>query len=1314
MPPKKTPAPIDRPLSKAYLRQFSGWSTAYPPGMSEPNSLRVMDNVMITREGAARVRPGMRSYLPVKTEYPLVGSHEVFYTEDGKAYLVAVRTETAVEFRAIVEIDDVPTMVTLAEAGFAELGDAGSIQFSLDTTYVKYVQIDNKIFALSNAPEPMLMFWVGTERKVKRLAEISRPDWTVPDKLTGVQPDGSTWVLSSDPLSRRINLVRNPNFEGNTGNWYPRSAYTELVRSSTEKYQGSHSGRLRSLPKRRNLLNQPLHDVASTGVYGWKEGARVQPLSVVSNSMKITFDSGKNRDQFCYAKSFLTGVTPGQKLRISFDLAAVSNLRRWQTAIRFYRSNNEQIGTMELTGGNGNFELGRKYSIEITVPTQAAKARACIGGYPSSSSRTGMLRIKNVYMGTPPSSQLDGNMGADYYWTGSENASDSVYHPSQTVQVDHLNMAGGPGNYVATVYVKSQVARTIRVEARAYNASGSQIAKATRTGTTTLTWNRHNSGTLAAPVGTVKVDMNIEIDGVPRNESHYIDGAMLEGGTTAVNDYFDGDTAPEVGGLTVRRWEGEAHNSRSFEEVFDAAANSNPPAESPTTSTLISSNPAANVYNFGFFYTIGNEIGESAESQITTIKTQRPWTAWKWVTPTGADTNAPELCADQLVVYMPQDVFDAAIAAGATHWSAYFYTWGPNDVPPVTATKFAEIPLGPDSAYGKDSWARLTPQMVSIGDTDPLIPTEQTRLNSTDPSRGSQGLVAADRLILVGDPADPARISWSGGQAGKYYNFSPQQGGGSKQLTSGNLYLTAAVKLWQNPQSVDTLTILNMGDDGRSNAYYMQPATITSLSESIQVMGFEEISSMPGTSSPYGCEVLNNALYHPQEQSLIKSTANNYNLSHKTVTDEIENMWRALQTHRRIVSSQLENRLYYLVHNRLGEPLEPDCWGNEVWVCDIAAKSPTWSRWRAQGISLRTIEINNVVMMSIVRPDGIFAFAPERDNDQRFDPVTGELEYVNIPWYLETNTQGANRAHDAWCNLQQANVMLGNFEGQMRYGIRGKDVNGMDILLSKLVYSTVPPPDGIPTDDTVDTDEQLTTIVPTDREDFFLIRKLMKEWVFFAGSEYETVLEYTDKTPADVLTDETQWEEAAFGYAYPQPDPVPVAEGMQLSWSAAPSQSPTANGLQGISQSVTESQQYRLTLTVQADVGAARWRVTQGFKSSSAWVTPDGTEQTMSLVVQADQTRGEIYGIEVEGTDWPNAGTHVVTGYVFEALEDEIDVPKFCGGQIGLVQYRYTPATVNVGYEYGSVETFEYGASGSLPTTTDSGVPQPYVDMSIP
>ena len=43
-------APIDRPLSRAYLRKFTGWSTAYPPGMSDPTSLRVMHNCSITAD----------------------------------------------------------------------------------------------------------------------------------------------------------------------------------------------------------------------------------------------------------------------------------------------------------------------------------------------------------------------------------------------------------------------------------------------------------------------------------------------------------------------------------------------------------------------------------------------------------------------------------------------------------------------------------------------------------------------------------------------------------------------------------------------------------------------------------------------------------------------------------------------------------------------------------------------------------------------------------------------------------------------------------------------------------------------------------------------------------------------------------------------------------------------------------------------------------------------------------------------------------------------------------------------------------------
>ena len=134
MPPKaRPPAPIDRPLSKAYLREFAGWSTAYPPGLSEPNSLRVMENVQVTREGAARVRPGLRSYLRTKSPLPIVGSHELFYLPAGKAYLVAVRetvdvgTEDEREivgFRVIGPNSDGDiVMDTLANFGFTVPAD---------------------------------------------------------------------------------------------------------------------------------------------------------------------------------------------------------------------------------------------------------------------------------------------------------------------------------------------------------------------------------------------------------------------------------------------------------------------------------------------------------------------------------------------------------------------------------------------------------------------------------------------------------------------------------------------------------------------------------------------------------------------------------------------------------------------------------------------------------------------------------------------------------------------------------------------------------------------------------------------------------------------------------------------------------------------------------------------------------------------------------------------------------------------------------------------------------------------------------------
>ncbi len=1312
MPPKKRPpAPIDRPLSKAYLRGFSGWSTAYPPGLSEPNSIREMENVMVTREGAARVRPGLRSYMRTKSPLPLVGSHELFYNEYGKAYLVAVR-ETVdvgtddereiVGFRVIGDVDGSGTIVmdTLANFGFDVPADPNTLAFTGQTTYVKYLQIDNKIFALSNAPEGMVMFWVGDGKKAKKLQSIDRPEWTVDDKLTAMHPD-SAWVAGNVPSSTRRNLCRNPDFEDGLAYWERGSSTTAWWQSSAISSVGTRSLGFRSMEERINWVTSPLHDVDTTGLDHWYSVR--SEISVDSGGMRVDIDQGATNG---YGACDKFEVPAGARARVGYNLVSSNKVDQRLVVVSFYRANGDLIDNLYIDRRT-NLDPGRKYTDYFTVPTQAAYARLRIGGYPSTSTTTAArVIINNVCMNYSDMStgSLDGDDGADYYWEGTPNDSRSVYHPPLVSYVNsemfsHGVVAGE--DYTASADMRAPAGLQIELDLRFYDSSGSLIGSDNDIAIGNDAFQRL-SVTMTAPSGTAQLMVRPVLRDGAYAERCYVDAVLIEK-ASAAGAYFSGAT-PDAGS-TKRRWAAEPNASTSYEEVWTPVA---PTVETPDPDTLVSDDKAKNRYTFSFFYTISNDLGESAASQSTKISVQRPWTAWEWLDATDTDTNDPELCKDQLVVVMPQEVFDAAVVAGATKWTAYFSTFGPNDVPPVTATRFAEIDLTNDPDHTKDGYARLTPQFVKIGVGDPLVPSESSRINATDPRKGSQGLVAADRLILVGNPDDPARISWSSGAPGDYHNFSSLLGGGTKQLTSGNLYLTGCVKLWQNPQSVDTLTILNAGDDGRSNAYYMQPAQITSLSESISVMGFEEVTGMFGTVSPYGCEVVSNALYRPLYHGLFKSTANNYNISTKPISDTIQNVWRVLQSPHHIVSSQLDSRIYFLVHNAFGETLEANCWGNEVWVVDLMAKTPTWSRWTVQGISLRAMDIDGVVMMSVVHPDGIFVFSEDRYTDEWFHPVTESLRTRNIKWYLETNTQGANRAHDAWCGLQQSNVQVGNFLGQMRYGIRGQDVNGMPIEMEKLLLSHSPPPA-----DASEVD-RMPTLDPTEREDYLLIQRTMKEWVFFAGSvnDEQTQNDVEDLTYGDELTSPARWAVGGFGYAWPQDPPTVVAEGMQFTWNPAPSQG-SGHGFQGVYFELDAGRRYWLRLTVKADAGAARWRATQGFRYSSEWVTPDGSEVSMDLELEAIDDYSSFFGIEVENSDWPNAGTHIVTGFEFGVLVDADGMaPRFSGGQVNAVQYRYTPATVNVGYEYGSVETFEYGQIAQADTTTDSGTPKPYVDLS--
>jgi hypothetical protein len=721
-----------------------------------------------------------------------------------------------------------------------------------------------------------------------------------------------------------------------------------------------------------------------------------------------------------------------------------------------------------------------------------------------------------------------------------------------------------PGKtYTAFLNVRAlTTAAPVKVGLYYYDSGGAQVGfvDSAYSNDSAAAW-QQRALTLLAGTFAVTAKMKIWIDDLPYNDQHFIDEMMLEEAGSA-GTYFSGATTSTS---TVKHtWTGTAHASTS-KEVTYAVATVVPPAETATANTLISSTSANNQYNFGYFYTFTNEVGESAPSQITLVRAQRRQSAWKWEAanaagePNGTEVTDPTLAADQLVAYMPSDVYTLAKAQGALTWNLYMLTWSDQDPVPPEGLLVESKPLTSAGTHGTEGWIRHTPQNIDASASSPL-PSATNRFNYSEPSSAAQGLIGADRMVLVLDPNQLARIKWSSNQQGEYTNFTASKGGGYKTLTSGNLFVPACVKLWQNPQSVDTLTILCMGVDGYSTSYYMQPAQITSQTDSTNLMGFEETTATPGTCAPYGVEVLNNALYHPVETELTKSTAANYNINHKPMTDLIQNRWADLLDKDKIVSSQLDNRLYYLVHNPHGAGLEVGCWGNEVWIFDAAAENGTWSRWTVQGQSLRKIELDGRLAMSIVRPDGLYAFDDRMYWDEYVDPDTGEVHEQPIYWEIETNTQGSNRTHDAWCHLQQVNLNVGNFFGALRYGIRGLDIHGKWVDRSKLIRDIGP-----------DGEQFSPDMLPYDREDFLQIDRQMKEWRFYARSE----------------------------------------------------------------------------------------------------------------VVGLDDPPGEVL---------------------------------FSAGQLNLIQYRYTPVSVNVGYDLGSVETFEYGRnalSGASVQTTD-GVPVMYIDRARP
>ena len=1126
MPPsrkKATPPPIDRPLSKAYLRGFKGWSTAYPPGLSDPATVRIMENVKVGRNGALCVRPGLR-YLTytscpdtdpqvpgnqgIAPAFDAIGSQELFYLDDGnRAILYAVREASGmVGFRVMLfhYTAKATYLLTDPEVGFNIPQGVDTLEFSEETTYVRYLQINNRILALSDTGEPARMFYVGAGKWAKQLAAVTVPAWEDTHKPEVIHPQVS-WI-EEKASQVDYNLISNSTFEAGTRYWN----CDPTGKLSITSFYGAPGGDgnvldVVSLPTRRNYAISPLVNLGTYGTEGWAPHAQWPCDTPTIDSGALRF-STSTESLFYVSSSRYPNIKSGERYVIAVDVVDTSI--NPEVLVDFQAVDGVTVDSvmrlpLELTAG-------RYVSPAITAPPSAVSMKLSFGG--SAPAGGGWVKLANlmVVVEGESTTQFTGASGTHYFWETVPNVSQSVYHPPVDVEAWTDKFECFPGEPM-TCLVSASGTSSIPVTLRQRRYSKDGVLNATTTATpvsVTGSWSTlHVTTTPPLLPGAVVEATSVKCEFVvsaslARGETLTLNNALA---TVAVWDtpyptYFDGsfhDTS------TVRYgWSDplHPHECSSVMTKINGTAPTLAAVSPRATETLISSVDATNTYKMGFFYTFENEVGESTPSKITEVRMMRAWSDWKWEEPKAdgspdpaAPTKTAERCADQLVVQIPEAVYNQAVDEGALAWNLYAMSWSESEAVPVTGLLVnsrplrASLELSTDTtlAYDEGSWLAVTPAR-KVADAELGLPSRTNRVNYSEPPRHRSGLVAGDRMILVGDPNDLASIQWSSNRPAESTNFSVSKGGGRKTLTSGNLNIPADVVLWQNPQSVDTITVLCMGDDGRSVTYYMAPATVNQgQSGVVRGMGFEQVSGTPGTSSPYGALVANNALFRPLDQALLKTTANNYNISHKTQSDLIANMWQQLRGLASLVSVQLDNRIYLLVHNPQGELLKPNCRGNEIWVYDIAGDTGTWSRYLIQANSLNVFSVRNRARVIVGSTKGLYYL----DDDAFVDDVPEEdgalVEQRPIPWYFETNTQGASRAHDAWAHLQGVLLTMGSFHGSMRYGVRGHTVNGIRHEIEKEFSYSRP----------------LDFMLPEwDVEDQLLVRRDFKEWIFFAGS----------------------------------------------------------------------------------------------------------------------------------------------------------------------------------------------------------------------
>lgn len=146
-----------------------------------------------------------------------------------------------------------------------------------------------------------------------------------------------------------------------------------------------------------------------------------------------------------------------------------------------------------------------------------------------------------------------------------------------------------------------------------------------------------------------------------------------------------------------------------------------------------------------------------------------------------------------------------------------------------------------------------------------------------------------------------------------------------------------------------------------------------------------------------------------------------------------------------------------------------------------------------------------------------------------------------------------------------------------------------------------------------------------------------------------TLVSGPNVAPADVLTNGSRWVTPGTNDIFnpwPQSAPAPEAGGIRFSPNTAPN-NPTQDLYWYYTQTFNgPSRAFSLTVTVNAPLGAQRWRV-EVAGVPSPWITPNGSDITVTLTTTIFDPTATVYFYFIVESDgnWSDVGTYLVKSW---------------------------------------------------------------------